>query len=115
MAEEKKDVDNIGKIFEGIKFAQVEDTFTVNVQFNSETELLSLKFINEKSKNVYKKDFDKEKIIGKCQFLEPNVVIRMIIDSLSSRDLTSKNMRIYFLPNIKQGICVISLLLIHFV
>ena len=70
MADENKDVDNIGKTFEGIKFEKVEDPFSVNVQFKADTNILSLKFVNEKSKRVFRQDFDKEsidKIIEKCK------------------------------------------------
>ena len=108
MAEEKKEVDSVAKTFTGIMFEKVEDAFTVNVRFNRDTELLSLKFINEKSKCVFKRDFDKKmlnKITEKCQFLKHNLVVKMIIDSLSSKELTSKNIRLYHLPDIKKGTC----------
>ena len=117
MAEEKKQGDNVGKIFEGVKFEKVEDSYTVNVQYNSETEILLMKLVNEKSKNVFKQEFDKErigKITEKCQ-LKPGLVVKMIVDTLSSKDLTSKNLRIYYLPNNKQGIYLIFISISTFI
>ena len=111
MAEEKKEiVDNVGRTFEGIKFEKVGDIFTAHVQYNAESESLTLKLVNEKSKNVFKQMFDKDaihKITDKFQ-LESKLVVKMIIDTLSSKDLTSKNVRLYYLPNIEQGIHCVS-------
>lgn len=113
MAEQKQEkADNVGKTFEGIKFEKVEDSFTVNVQYNAEAELLTMKLVNEKSKNVFKQIFDTDaihKITDQCK-LAPDLVVKMIIDNLGSAELLSKNIRIYYLPNIQQGIIMCTLL-----
>ena len=104
MADDQK-TENIGKKFDRIEFLKVEDKYDVKIDYDSNSELLTLQLTNATSKNVFKHDFDKEsvhKITDECK-LAPDLVVKMIIDTLSSKDLTSKNARIFLLPNIKQG------------
>ena len=98
MAEEKKEIiENVGRSFEGIKFKKVEDTFAINVQYNGQLELLTLELVNERSKNVFKQFFDKKsihKITDQCK-LAPELVVQVIIDTLSSKELIYKHIRLY--------------------
>merc|ERR550525_1011459 len=96
---------SIAQLFTDICFDKVADHFDVHVQYDSSQELLSLELVNKTTKNVFKEDFDKEKIhqiTDECK-LEPDLVVKMIIDNLSSPKYTKQNMRLFLLPNIKRA------------
>merc|ERR1719361_1468148 len=96
---------SIAQLFTDICFESVSDHFDVHVQYDSSQELLSLELVNKTTKNVFKEDFDKEKIhqiTDECK-LEPDLVVKMIIDNLSSPKYTMQNMRLFLLPNIKRA------------
>ena len=111
MAEDEKSEqrDNIRKIYDGIQFAKVEDKYDVSIQYDANSDILSLSFTNQNTKSVYKQDFDRASIakITEKYHLESKLLSNMIIDSLDSKQRTAENLRIYILPNIKQGIIVV--------
>merc|ERR1719361_1902766 len=93
----------VGKIFNNVKFAEVEDRFNVIVEYDRNSELLQLKFTNLTTKDVFKQDFDSEaiqKITDGCK-LQPDLVVKMMIDTLKSKELTAENIRVFMFPNLK--------------
>ena len=96
---------SIIKTFSSVHFEGMADKLDITIRYDSNAELLSLKLINTTTKNVFSEDFDKEsihKITDECK-LEPDLVVKMIIDTLSAPQLTAKNMRTFLLPNLKKG------------
>ena len=95
----------VGKIFNNVKFAEVDDRFNVIVEYDRNSELLQLKFTNLTTKDVFKQDFDQDaiqKITDGCK-LQPDLVVKMMIDTLKSKELTAENIRIFMFPNLKYG------------
>merc|ERR1719361_133875 len=93
----------VGKIFNNVKFAEVDDRFNVIVEYDRNSELLQLKFTNLTTKDVFKQDFDQDaiqKITDGCK-LQPDLVVKMMIDTLKSKELTAENIRIFMFPNLK--------------
>ena len=94
------------KSFQGIQFAQVEDAFDVSVQYDGSSESLSICLRNQTTQTLFKTEFDSERIaeITQKYQLEPPLLARMIVDTLSSKQRTASNMRICIMPNMKRGI-----------
>jgi len=96
---------SIIKTFSSVAFEGMADKLDITIRYDSNAELLSLKLVNTTTKNVFSEDFDKEsihKITDECK-LEPDLVVKMIIDTLSAPPLTAKNMRTFLLPNLKKA------------
>jgi len=96
---------SIIKTFNAVQFEGMADELDMTIRYDSNAEMLSLKLINTTTKNVFSEDFDKEsihKITDECK-LEPDLVVKMIIDTLSAPQLTAKNMRTFLLPNLKKA------------
>ena len=113
MAEDQKEEtkvatdNNITRCFEVIEFAKVEDKYKVLVQFDSNSESLSLSLTNQTTKTVFKQSFDKQTITQiTTKTLKPLLLTQMIIDILQSKEKTAENLRIFILPNPKQGVYI---------
>ena len=107
-AETKDATDNnIRKCYDGIEFAKVEDKYKVLVQFDSNSESLSLSLTNQTTKTLFKQSFDKPTITQiTTKTLKPLLLTKMIIDILQSKQKTAENLRIFILPNPKQGMYI---------
>ena len=101
--EECKDT-SIRKSFNAMEFPKVEDKLDVIVQYDANSQSLSINFTNTITKNTFKQNFDKD-YINKItnNMITPQLLAQMIVDTLSSKEKTSQNSRIFLYPNIKQG------------
>eukprot|EP01084_Bolivina_argentea_P022334 41496_1 len=101
----KNDDNNVRKCYKDIQFSKVEDKFDVIVQYDSNSESLSLHFINQTTKSVFKHQFTNEdiKTITSKYNLKTQLLLKMIMDSLASNERTAQNLRIFILPTLKQA------------
>ena len=94
------------KSFQSVQFGQMmENKYDVRVEFNANEGSISLKFMNKTNAKTYHQSFNKEKIneiVSRCQLSTENLS-QVIIDQLSSSELTQKFLRIYISPDPKQG------------
>ena len=100
---------NIRKYFESLQLPKIEDKYDILIQYDNNAKLLSLNLTNQMTKSVFKHDFDKEaiaKVTSKSQ-MKPERLVKLLIDTLSSTDSINKYVRVFILPNIKQGINII--------
>ena len=106
--EKKQMTENIRKVYHGVEFAKVEDQYDVIVQYDANAQSIALHFTNQTTKNIFKHDFDLESInkITHKVHMKPEPLANMIMDNLKSQELTAKNLRIYILADIKQGIFI---------
>ena len=108
MAEQKKD-ENVNRVFENIRFEKVEDGYIVKVDYDAHSESLSLQFVNDTTKYIFEGKFDKGKLrqITDQVNVPPALVVKMIIDTLQSKQSCSKNIRLFIVANKHEGMCYI--------
>ena len=108
MAEQKND-ENVNTVFENIRFEKVEDDYTVKLDYEAHSESLSLQFVNETTKSIFEGIFDKDKLrqITDQANVPPALVVKMIIDTLQSKQSSSSNTRLFIVANKHQGMCCI--------
>ena len=106
--EKKANTENIRKVYHGVEFAKVEDKYDIAIQYDANAQSMALNFTNQTTKNIFKHEFDLESInkITHKHHATPQRVANMIMDNLKSQELTAKNLRIYILADIKQGIFI---------
>eukprot|EP01083_Nonionella_stella_P300592 1027098_1 len=98
--------ENARKCFENIHFSKVEDKFSVLVQYDANTESLTMTFTNQTTKNVFRQRFGKEDIqqITTRYHLEPSLLVKMITDTFASSEQVLKHARIFITANNEQAI-----------
>ena len=102
--------------FEDVVFKSVEDKYTVSVEYDKKLELLSLEFMNQSSlKQVFKGDFNKESI-GKNSgdiVMGVELIMRMIVETLGSSEKVERNVRVFLLGNMEEGMLFIRLQILY--
>eukprot|EP01083_Nonionella_stella_P308318 1087193_1 len=97
---------HIEQTFNDVEFEQVQDKFSITIEYDSDSELLFIKLINQLTKNVFEQAFDEDsirKIITDRCYLKPHLLARVIIDALTSNELTAQKIRIFLFSNIHQA------------
>ena len=104
MAEQKVD-ENVNRVFEDVRFEKVEDGYTVKVDYDAHSESLSLQFVNETTKSIFKERFDKDKLneINMNANVAPAAIVKMMTDALDSGDAIIEKLRLYLVKNSKEG------------
>eukprot|EP01083_Nonionella_stella_P142459 440880_1 len=98
--------ENTRKCFENVTFSKAEDKFTVLVQYDANTESLTMTLTNQTTKHVFRQRFSKEDIqqITTRYHLEPSLLVKMITDTFASNEQVLKNARIFITANNEQAI-----------
>ena len=108
MAEQKvqPQQENIIKSFQNVQFAKMEDKYDVKLEFNANSDSVTLQFMNKTNTKTYYQSFSKQnvdEITARCQ-LSSEHISQVIIDQLSSSEFITNFCRVFIFADIKQGI-----------
>ena len=115
MAEQK--AQSISKSFENVQFPKLQDKYDINIEYDANSECLSLKFMNKTNIKTFEKIFNKKEvkaITTECR-LSSYHLCEVAIDQLSSQDFINKFCRIFLFSDPKQGAIYILLCIYSYI